>query len=148
MSSDWNDVNAPKDYSDGRTLQAFKDECDINRILHRGEVKVQEAHLDKYGAQYADYVGFDWAQHQQQMAEIQTMFNELPAETRKEFGHNPGNFLDFVTDPQNAPNLAEVLPALAQPGYQFPNVRGAPQVPPEAPEPPAPADPPAEPPTP
>ena len=38
----------PRDYSDGRTKQAFKDQCDINKILKKASVTGSIAHLQKY----------------------------------------------------------------------------------------------------
>ena len=40
-------IFAPE-YKDGRTKQSFKDQCDINKILKRAQVKGGLAHVQKY----------------------------------------------------------------------------------------------------
>ena len=37
-----------KDYSDGRTKQAFKDSCDINKMLKKAQTVGSLSHLLKY----------------------------------------------------------------------------------------------------
>lgn len=117
-----------KDYSDGRTKQSFKNETDVNKILERHARLGTLSHLEKWGGQYGDFSGFNFQEAQNQIARANTMFEQLPAEVRKEFNYRPDAFLDYVTDPENQNDLAEKLPALAKPGRQLPNLR---QPPPE-----------------
>lgn len=109
-----------------RTVQSFKDQCDINKILHKAARTGTLTHLAKHEPQYGDFVGFDYTESVERIAAAKSMFMELPAEVRNEFDQDPGKFLDFVNKPENVDNLAEKLPALAKPGRQLPKVIGNP----------------------
>lgn len=110
-----------KDYSDGRAKQAFKDSCDINRILHRAGVANTMSHLDRFGGEYGDFSGLDFFETQVTLARGQQIFEQLPAEVRREFRGEPGHFFEYVNDPANADRLAELLPGLAEPGVVLPS---------------------------
>lgn len=111
------------DYSDGRTKQSFKDETDINQILARAWRGGAISHLAKYGATYGDFSDIDdLLTAHQRLEKGQQIFNELPAELRREFG-TPAKFYNYVNDPANADKLERVLPQLAKPGRQMPAVR-------------------------
>ncbi len=109
-----------KKYDDGRTKQSFCDECNINMIMDRAAQGGTISHLNKYEPMYADYSDFDFQEHTQRLAQGQTVFDDLPAETRREFGQSPQAFFDYVNDPANINDLAEKLPELAKPGTQLP----------------------------
>ena len=130
----------PKDYSDGRTKQSFKDQTDVNKIIARHARSGTLSHLEQWGGQYGDLSGFDFQTAQNQIAKANSMFEQLPAEVRREFSNSPERFFEFVNDPENSDKLAEKLPELAKPGTQLPNVRPTGSNPPVEPEP-APADP-------
>ncbi len=106
----------------GRTKQSQKDECDINKLLERAARKGSLSHLDKYQSRYGDFADFDFTEHAIKMAEGQTIFENLPAEVQKEFDQSPDKFFNFVTDPQNAEKLAQLLPEIANRGEFFPPV--------------------------
>lgn len=90
------------------TKQAFKDECDINKIVER---HAAQGTLDEYlglsfqqrSGQYLDLsesVDFQTAHNIVQNA--QNAFNSLPARVRERFQNDPGQFLEFMSDPKNA----------------------------------------------
>lgn len=116
-------------YGDGRTKQSFKDETDVNKLLARARVQGGLSHLQKHGAAYGDFAGFDFSDAQFQLARARSIFEELPGELRREFGNDPAKFFEFVsTRPQD--ELKKVFPVLAEPGYQLRTVlRGAAQAP-------------------
>uniref|UniRef100_UPI004047F662 hypothetical protein n=1 Tax=Shewanella sp. TaxID=50422 RepID=UPI004047F662 len=132
----------PKEYKDGRTKQSFKDETDVNKILAKHSRMGTLSHLEQWGGQYGDLTGFNFQEAQNQMAKANSMFEQLPAEIRREFRHNAEAFFEYVNDPANKDDLATKLPALAKPGTQLPNVR------PTGANPPAPDPTPPTPPTP
>lgn len=104
-------------WGEARTKQSFKDETDVNRLVHKLQRGESIAHLQKYGGVYGDFSDTDdllTAHHRLQRG--QKIFDELPGEVRREFGNNPLEFFKFVNDPGNAGRLEEVLPALARPG--------------------------------
>lgn len=119
----------PDDYSDGRTKQAYKDQCDVNRIMARAERAGGLAHLVRHGAQYGDFAGFDFMDAQLKLARAKEIFEELPAKIKKEFNNNAGAFFEFANDPDNAGRLEEIFPVLAEPGRQLPDVTGGAQPP-------------------
>lgn len=108
----------PKDYSDGRTKQSFKDGTDINKLLSKSQRADTLSHLAKYEPQYGDFSDFDFDSAQRTLARARSIFAEVPSEVRKEFNQDPREFFAFVNDPANADQLARVLPELAAPGRQ------------------------------
>ncbi len=106
----------------GRTKQSFKDSCDINKLLEKGAKAGGLSHLQRHGARYGDFANIDWENLPLQLAEGNQVFQELPAELKKEFNQNPAEFFNYVTDPQNEGRLHELLPAIAERGNFFPNV--------------------------
>ncbi len=112
-----------KDYSDGRTQQCHKDECDIEKIMARFVVNGTISHVNKYQGVYADYSEYDFAEQQKRLNEGIRVFDALPGEVRREFKQNPQAFFNFVNDPANKDDLLEKIPALAKPGTQLPPQR-------------------------
>ena len=102
----------------------YKDTCDINRILDKAKRTGVVSHINKHGQQYGDFTDFDYEDAQIQIAKANSIFYDLDAEIRKEFGNKPKAFFDFVNNPENKDALAERLPHLAQPGKQLPDVVG------------------------
>lgn len=89
----------------GRTKQDFAEECDINNILAKYVKTGVLAHANKYAGQYGDATGHDFQSAMETVTNAQTMFEELPAKIRERFGHNPAEFLDYVADPENIPEM-------------------------------------------
>lgn len=108
-------------FTGGRTKQAFKDQCDVNQILKRAQKAGTLSHLQRYKGVYGDFSDFDFMEAQIALARGKEIFEELPSEVRRDFQNDPGRFFAFVNDPANAERLAELLPAIAEPGRYFPN---------------------------
>ncbi len=104
----------------GRTKQSQRHECDINKLLERYQRDASLGHLEKYGGQYGNYADYDFENHVTKIAEMNTIFEQLPAEVKKDFGQKPDKFFEFVTDPANAERLPELLPEIANQGRYFP----------------------------
>lgn len=85
----------------GRTKQAMKDECDVNKILARFQRTGVLDFVETRQAQYGDVTGIEFRESMQKVAEATEMFDALPAKVRKHFDHDPAAFLDFVSDPAN-----------------------------------------------
>jgi hypothetical protein len=111
-------------FKDGRTKQSFKDACDINKILKKAQVSGTISHLAKWQGEYGDFseAPQDLLEAHGQLARGREIFAELPSEIRNEFNQDMFSFFEFVNDPKNADKLDKVLPALAEPGRQFPDV--------------------------
>lgn len=113
-----------REFSDGVTKQSFKDQTDINKLLARAAKGESLSHLQRHGAVYGDFTAVDdLLTAHATMERGFDIFRELPAELRKEFYNDPRAFFNFVNDPANAEKLPELLPALAKPGKQLPDVR-------------------------
>ena len=116
-------INGPlkqvKKYTDGRTKQAFRDECDINLIMARAAKGGTISHLEQFEGVYADFSDFDFHEHTNKLTKGREVFDALPAEVRREFGQSPAKFFAYVNDPANINDLAEKLPGLAAPGDQL-----------------------------
>ena len=90
--------------------------------------------MTKHEGSYADYSDFDYHDQLQKLTKGREIFDELPAELRREFNQSPAAFFEFVNDPANKDDLLKKLPALAEPGDQL---RGTPEAPVAPEEPPA-----------
>ncbi len=112
-------LTQPTDYSDGRTKQAYADDADINKIMARADKAGTISHLQKYEGVYADYSDYDFAKQTNMLSKGASIFDELPAELRQEFGQSPAAFFKYVNDPANVDLLDKKLPALAEPGRQI-----------------------------
>ena len=107
---------------DNRTVQSFKDETDINRIIAKAQKTGTISHMAQHQAEYASFDTFDFLDAQLRIARGREIFDELPSEVRREFGNDPGAFFTFVNDPQNKDKLEEVLPKIAESGRYFPKI--------------------------
>ncbi len=118
-------INGPlkqvKKYTDGRTKQSYRDECDIVKIMARAEKAGTISHLEKYQGVYGDFSDFDFEEQTQKLTRGREIFDELPGEIRKEFAQSPAAFFAYVNDPANAEDLRAKLPKLAAPGRQVIN---------------------------
>lgn len=128
----------PKKYEQGLTKQSFLPETSIDALLDKHARAGTLSHIQKYQGEYGSFIGFDFETAQAQIARANTMFEQLPAEVRREFHNDPAAFIDFVNDPANKDDLATKLPALAKQGTQMPNVRPTGENPPLDPTPPTP----------
>lgn len=81
--------------------QEFKEECDINTILKRfnitGELP-QGVRMPTFG----DFVPVGtFHEAANAIAVAREAFDELPAEVRRRFANDPGEFVAFCSDPKN-----------------------------------------------
>lgn len=115
----------PVVYDDGRTKQSFADEANIVKIMARADKAGTISHLQKFEGTYSDFSDFDFHTQETMLAKGATIFNELPAEVRKEFGQSPQAFFAFVNDSANKDKLGKLLPELAKPGKQMASAKPA-----------------------
>ncbi len=116
-------INGPlkqvKRYTDGRTKQCFADECDINAIMNRAAKGGTISHLAKYEGIYTDFSDYDFFEHTQKLTRGREVFDDLPAEIRREFSQSPAAFFKYVNDPENMAKPNFGLPELSKPGNQL-----------------------------
>lgn len=124
---------------DNLTKQAFKEDCDINKMLAR-HAKAGTLHtIQRDAGQYADFSNLNFEETALRLAAGRTLFEELPSEIQREFDWSPTKFFSFANDPENDGRLAELLPGLAAPGNQLPTLQALGERPePQAPVPPSP----------
>lgn len=96
-----------------RTKQYMKDQCDINFILKQYMKTGVIAHQNLRQGEYGEFAAIDFHQAMNLVAEAREMFETVPAHIRKQFGNDPGAFLDFVLDEKNLPAMREM--GLARP---------------------------------
>ncbi len=106
----------------GRTKQSQAAECDINKLLERAARDGSLSHLDEFGGTYGSFEGYDFEKHVTKIAEGQSIFENLPAEIKREFAQSPQRFFEYVTNPDNLERLPELLPEIADRGNYFPSV--------------------------
>lgn len=92
------------------THQSFKEECDINRIMKKWEKTGIIEHRNNFEGRYADFtvIPNDYHEAMNSVVEAQNMFMTLPASVRKRFANDPGEFLEFVTDPNNQDEVVKL----------------------------------------
>ena len=97
------------DFSDSPSLtqQHFQKECDINNMLMKfGATGVLP---EKEGSFYGDFSSsIDFQGAYDLVQSTMDQFLALPSICRDRFGNDPGKFLDFVSNPANAPQFAEL----------------------------------------
>lgn len=93
----------------GRAKQAFKNECDINNVIKRYDKTGLITHVNNMKAHYGDYTEVNEYQDSLNIViKAQADFDALPSELRKKFGNDPGNFVEFVTNPENNEEMVKL----------------------------------------
>lgn len=96
---------------ESRTKQSFLEQCDINTILKQYQRTGMLNHVNARASEGAytdlpDEVDFQEALHTVQRAE--DSFATLPSKLRARFNNDPGEFMAFMSDPQNAAEAVEL----------------------------------------
>jgi len=90
------------------TKQSFKDECDINTIMAQYQFTGELPNLNERAPQYLDATNFDFAEAMNEIAEAQSLFQDLPSAIRNKFENSPAKFLEFCSQEKNRPELDEM----------------------------------------
>lgn len=88
------------------TEQHHKKECDVNLIIKKFDKTGLITHVQKLEARYGDVTGLDFRKAQDLVINAQSMFDDLPADIRKRFRNDAGEFLEFM---ENADNRDEAI---------------------------------------
>lgn len=92
-----------------RTKQAFKDECDINNILAKYNKTGLLPDMIKANPQYGDFSDVpDYQTSLNIVAKVQEQFENLPAKVRDRFKNDPSQFLEFVNNKENLPEMEKM----------------------------------------
>lgn len=92
---------------DGITEQHHSDQCDVNTILATYMKTGILPPIDP-NAQYGDLSDFDYQSMQNQIANANSLFEQLPENVKHKFGNEPYRFLNFVQDEKNYDELVEM----------------------------------------
>lgn len=92
-----------------RTMQEFKDECDINVLMKRYQKTGLFPQHPGSTPRYVSNIGMpDYQQSLQIVMQAQEEFNSLNSELRKRFDNDPAKFLAFVNNPENGEELIKL----------------------------------------
>ena len=85
-----------------RTEQHHKDATTITNILKQYDKTGLITHVNQAKAEYGDFTQVNEYQESLNMViRAQNAFDELPSDIRKKFNNDPGEFLEFATNPDN-----------------------------------------------
>ncbi len=98
----------------GRAKQAFKDECNINKIMARYQKTGVVDHVNTHQPSYGYVPAIQFREALELVAQSREEFAELPSEIRKRFDNNPADFLTFCENADNRSEMA-LLGLLAEP---------------------------------
>lgn len=90
------------------TRQEFKEECDINTLMARYMRTGELPHVNLIAPQYFEAAGVDFQTHMLAVAQAKSLFAQLPSEIRNRFYNDPGQFVDFCSEPSNRVELAHM----------------------------------------
>lgn len=103
----WKRVQTPIGSEPSMTKQEFKDETDINQIMHRYQRTGAIDHYAKWSPSYGEFSACDFQESLNLVNRARQMFADLPSSIRN-LTESPEGFLNFVQDPANAPKLVEL----------------------------------------
>lgn len=85
------------------TEQHHKKFCDVNHILRQYDKTGLLTHINNARAHYGDFTqANEYREALDLVIAAQDAFQEVPSAIRKRFGNDPGEFMEFVTNPENA----------------------------------------------
>lgn len=88
-----------------RTKQSHAKECDINQIMAKFQKTGIVTHLANYQGQYGDITSMDFKEAMDTVVRAQGMFDDLPSSIRNRFANDPTQFMDFIQNPTNDPQI-------------------------------------------
>lgn len=92
-----------------KTKQSFADEADINTVLNKWRRSGITTDVNLGTPVYADFSsGLDYHAAVNAVMRTQQLFDTLPARVRDRVDNDPGKFIEFVEDPNNAQELVDL----------------------------------------
>lgn len=96
-----------------KAQQQFKGDADINTIMKKFQKTGAIDHVSQYQPAYGLATAADLHTMMNIVANAQSMFEALPSSLRTRFENKPDKFLEFVQNPDNAAEAAELGLALS-----------------------------------
>lgn len=119
----------------GRTRQSFKDSCDINSIIGRWKKDGVLPHMSASAPQFVDLTdAHDYKASLDRVFDAQEAFYTLHPSLRKRFDNDPAEFLSYMDDPSNIPEMVDLGLIAAEVAEAFggePTIAGSDVVAPE-----------------
>jgi phage internal scaffolding protein len=98
-------------FTEGESLtqQHMQKECDIREIIKKHDRTGIINHVNRGVAQYGDYSEVnEYREALDLVNNAMGSFMGLPADIRKMFDNDPGEFFEFATNPDNADKMVEL----------------------------------------
>ena len=96
------------DFPDGITEQYHNDSCDINKILAQFMETGIMPPTNQRTPNYMDVSEVDFHDMQTQIANANSLFEELPEHVKATFDNQPHKFLQFAENPDNLQALTDM----------------------------------------
>lgn len=96
-----------KEMGETITEQCHKNACDVNNILEKYQRTGVLEHRNQHRGEYAFVDPITFQECMETVARAQSMYEELPAHVRQKFT-GPGEFLNYVQNPANAPEMVKL----------------------------------------
>lgn len=93
---------------DSKTKQQFREQSDINYILRDYEKTGVFRNVNVNEPQYGFVPAIDFHEAMQVVTLAQDNFARVPSEIRERFANDPGQFIEFVQNPDNADELRKL----------------------------------------
>lgn len=91
-----------------RTEQAHRDAVNVNNIIKKYARTGTIEHIKYVEPSYIDTTGADFKTSLDKVIKIQQKFEEIPANIRKRFDHDPEKFLNFFNDEKNKEEAVKI----------------------------------------
>lgn len=120
-----------------RTMQSFKQECDINNILKNYTKTGFLPHINKNQPNYFDVPSnIDYQIALNTIMDAEQRFAALPASVRDQYKNDPGQLIAALQDPAQHDKLRELGVLAPKPvASQHPTAAGTPAAPSQVPSP-------------
>lgn len=87
----------------------MKDEVDVNNIMRKYQKTGLVNHVNRYQGNYGNFTNMPtFHEAYQKVLDAKEMFLTLPSTIREKFANDPGLFLEYVDDPENAEGMKEL----------------------------------------
>jgi len=119
---------------EGKTIQSFLEETDINKIVEKYQQTGALDHVNRRLPEYGFATGDSFNESMNIIVKAKEMFEELPSSIRNKMDNDPAKFLDFVQNPENAEKMVEMGLSQGKPREGHPLASGLPVAEPVKPE--------------
>jgi phage internal scaffolding protein len=96
-----------KKYGASLTVQEQAKSTDINNILERFNQTGLIDHVSQYEPQYGDFAKIDYHTMHEQIKTVENAFQELPANVRAQFNHDPQLWLEHIAINENIEDMKD-----------------------------------------